>query len=93
MKKLQKWMSDRPMRQVRIWWHWKHINPGPEQFTPPADPAIMWHVELHEHDPLVDHGQRLQAGSWSKTEHVFTGYDADLAVAIRKALKVACVAR
>jgi hypothetical protein len=87
MKRLQAWMVEVPMRQVHIWWHWRHSRPGPEQFTAPADPEIWWHVELHEYEPLEDHGQRQQAGGWTKTEHVWVGYDADLNKAISKALK------
>ena len=87
MKMLEKWMSAVPLRHVKIWWHWRESRPGPQQFDVPSDPTIYWHVELHQYEPLVDHGQRLQAGSWSKTEHVFSGYDPILAVAARKALK------
>lgn len=92
-KQLSRWLSEVPLRQVRIWWHWRHIRPGPEQFTPPDDPEITWHVELKEIHPLEDHGQREQRGWWTKTEDTFTGYDKDPRKAIAKALRVAREAR
>ena len=89
MKRLQAWMRVRSLRQVHIWWHWKHAEPGPNQFNVPVGAEIYWHVELKDFEPLEDHGQRQQRGSWSKTEHVYTGYDHDLNRAITKALRVA----
>jgi hypothetical protein len=97
MKRLQKWMSGGitgsgmvANRQVRIW---SHTRPAGSRLAsdPPdaisAEAELWWHVELHECSPITDYGQRCQAGAWSKTETVYTGYDKDLNVALTKALK------
>ena len=74
-------MAALPMRQLKIWWHWgEPVKAGGQSIA-------WWHVELHEYEPLIDHGQKARAGSWSRTEHVFNGYDPDLSLAARKALK------
>lgn len=83
MKKLQVWLAARRMRSVKIWWHDRY------DLAPGQAPEVWWHIELHECEPLADYGQCKQVGSWSKTEHVYSGYGKDLAVATRNALKVA----
>jgi hypothetical protein len=73
-----------PHRQCKIWWHNRFDGPETEHLGI----EIWWHCELSEFDfpGLRDYGQRKQAGAWSKTEVVYSGYDKVLSVAIRKAL-------
>ena len=89
MKPLEKWMAARASRQVQIWWHWRYSSPESGWKPKEGTSERYWHVELHEFEPLQDHGQKQQAGWWEKHESVFTGYDPSLAKAAQKALRIA----